>query len=238
MSLPILFCSDVHLCPETPERNARFFRWLATLSNVHLVIVGDLFHYWWNYTKVPEPYSELLHPFSLLSERSVTVSVMGGNHDFSIPKQIPNVPLDLPAALHVEHGDLADDSLGYLIVRLALQSFPFSALMSMLSPRHGFAFLKWLAGDSNRANGHNDRLIRAQRRYGTRFLSDAKWVIQGHSHYLAHEQSTDGALIWLGDWVHHCSYARWSNGRLQLCCWRESGPEEEVVVAVKELGPF
>ena len=72
---------------------------------------------------------------------------MGGNHDFSIPNQIPSVSLDLPAAIHVEHGDRADDSLGYRFVRLALQSFPFSALMAILRPRHGFAFLKWLAGD-------------------------------------------------------------------------------------------
>ena len=238
MSIPILFCSDVHLCPEVPERNGRFFRWLESLSNVHLVIVGDLFHYWWDYSRVPSEYSQLLHPFTQLSKRSVKLSLLGGNHDFSLPKQILCDPLKLPSNLHIEHGDRADKSFGYRALRTALRSSVFSGLMSVLGPRLGFIFLKHLAGDSNRTIDTNQRLVIAQRRHGSQLLDKMDWVLQGHSHYLAHEQTSDGALIWLGDWVHHCSYAKWFDGRLQLCRWREGRPEQEVVVPMKELGPL
>ena len=236
MSSPILFCSDIHLCPETPVRNARFFRWLETLSDVELVIVGDLFHYWWNYATLPEPYAALLEPLQRLSKRGVRLCLVGGNHDFSLPQQLPANAIQLPPELHIEHGDKADQSLGYRTITAVLHSSAFAALMSRLKPRHGFAFLKKLAGDSKRPYVHNELLVSAQRQHGQAQLGRVDWVLQGHSHYLAHERHSNGALVWLGDWVHHCSYARWADGRLELCCWREGGPEQEVVVSVKELG--
>ena len=235
MPSPILFCSDIHLCPETPDRNARFFRWMAGLSNLHLVIVGDLFHYWWNYAELPTAYAQLLEPFKHLASRGVELSLVAGNHDFALPMQLQTRPLILPEDLVIDHGDSADNSLGYRVIHRTLRSAGFASLMHRLKPQQGFAFLKMLAGTSERPYSDNRRLISAQREYGLRRLKNARWVLQGHSHYLAHEHYAEGELIWLGDWVHHCSYVRYLDGQLQLCCWREGGPEKEVVVAVKKL---
>lgn len=236
MYTSLTICSDVHLCPESPVRNRLFFDWMSRLSNTHLVIAGDLFHYWWDYETVPEQYASLLLPFGSLNERNVKLSLLAGNHDFTLPRQLEATECSLPAGMVLEHGDAADKSKGYLLTTKILRGSAFASLMNRLGPNLGFRFLRSLAGDSHRNFQPNESLIHAQRTHGLKRLESARWVLQGHSHLLAHESHPNGELLWLGDWITHQSYAHWSNGTLRLCRWCPGGPEQEVVIAMEQLG--
>jgi hypothetical protein len=237
MHMPLTICSDVHLCPESPERNELFFQWLSRLSNTHLVIAGDLFHYWWDYEEVPEKYATLLKPFHYLKNQNVTLSLLAGNHDFTLPGKLENIECSLPGGMVLEHGDAADKSKGYLFITKLLRGPVFEFFMNRLKPDWGFFVLRCLAGNSNRPFKPNRALIKAQRIHGLKMLESSLWVLQGHSHLLAHEKYSNGELVWLGDWITHQSYAHWENGTLKLCRWCPSGPQQEIVVAMEQLGP-
>jgi UDP-2,3-diacylglucosamine pyrophosphatase LpxH len=235
--LTLTFCSDVHLCPEEPERNSIFFNWIGQLRDTHLVIAGDLFHYWWDYPALSTKQAALLEPFLRLEDQGVTLSFVPGNHDFSYPRQLPLKGHSLPDSVKVFHGDEADRTLGYRMLSTILRGRPFGMTMKILGSRLGYFSLKLMAGSSRNMMKNNRELVTLQRSFGLKQLqAGTKWVLMGHSHHLGHEEHENGQLIWLGDWVKHHSYAVLKSNRLELFRCLDTGPSEKVLVPMKLLG--
>ena len=87
--LPVVFFSDVHLGAESKareaEREARLHRFLNSLAGRYsrLVIVGDLFDFWFEYrTAIPRRAFPTLEILARLRRGGLEIDYLTGNHDF------------------------------------------------------------------------------------------------------------------------------------------------------------
>lgn len=80
----VAFLGDAHLGRAPSDSRRRLHQFLAHLPDVvnHLVIVGDLFEFWFEYrTVIPRHAFSTLAALAELRARDVQLTVLGGNHD-------------------------------------------------------------------------------------------------------------------------------------------------------------
>lgn len=235
-----LFVSDVHLSPLAPERTERFVSFLRSRvieEGADIVVVGDLFD-WWYGGRGPLP-PDVRQIVDLL-EQANSALWMEGNHDvligraFDGPCAIASAegPLDLTLggrALHVAHGDLVDESdVGYLLFRKLLRGVPGRLAATLAGRRVTRAVGSFAARRSRQAQGGADGydglsarwLAAAQRYAAARRAAGASLTILGHGHWLGWWPE---GLICLGDWFVHDSYLRVVDGTVSLHAFHPDG---------------
>ncbi len=246
-----LFVSDVHLSPRAPERTARFKSFLRSRvieEQAHVVVVGDLFDWWYGYPgALPADVREIVE----LLEQAKSALWMEGNHDvligrsFSGPSPVAStdVPLDMTVgsrALHVAHGDLVDtEDVGYLLFRRLLRGAPGRAAAAVVGRRVTRAVGSLAArrsresqGGADGYDGLSDRWLAAALRYAeSRASAGADLTVLGHGHWLGWWPQ---GLVCLGDWFAHDSYLRVDEGQTALLGYR---PEGDVVLRSGPDGP-
>ena len=204
--------SDVHLEGLDDPNQAALVRWLDGVEADELVLLGDVFHYWWGFPgAVLVEYAPVCAALLRLRSRGVALRIVPGNHDFALgpffSEQLGAVisghhALSLDGVpYHLAHGDEADETWGYRGARLVLRGRPFAGLMRLLGPARGVDLLRRLAGTSRAYPAPRAALLDAQRRWAAvRIAEGARYVVLGHSHAPGIEELEGGSLINLGDW--------------------------------------
>lgn len=224
--LHTVLVSDAHLTRADEPAQAALVALVDALPPTHLVLLGDIFHFWWGWAGVVD--AELVPLLAALLRaraRGVRLSFVPGNHDwrpgpFFVETLGARVLPELrePVAgrrLLAVHGDEVDTRLGYRITRAALRGRAFGALMRALGPERGQRLGMTLAGGSRRlgadeAGAAQGRWLLARQREWAlaRLGPEADLVVMGHCHQPTLERHPGGVFVNLGDWA---------RDRLYLC---------------------
>jgi UDP-2,3-diacylglucosamine hydrolase len=224
---PVLFISDLHLSPKTPELNQQFRRFLqGPARTAHsLYILGDLFDAWIG-DDDPSPFAAEVRQLLAEITAHIPVYFQHGNRDFLLGdafaretgiRLLPEEHvLETPFSPWVLlHGDqLCTDDREYQQARKICRSEAFKAqAMAMDIPQRmaKAAEIRRLSGEATAAKAENimdvnqDAVEATMRRHGVRHM------IHGHTHRPAqHEFSLDGQAARravLADWQSQGSFA-------------------------------
>lgn len=208
----VVMISDVHLTGLDDPRQDQLVRLLDALDADALYLLGDVFHHWWGFRgEVPSAYGPVCAALERLAGRGVGILVVPGNHDFALGPFFHETLRAEVRGAHLReldgqtwclaHGDEADRSLGYRLLRAVLRGRAFGALMGALGPRRGMRLLEAMAGASRDRPASQEWLLAAQREWAqARIREGARVVVLGHSHAPGMTALDGGSLINLGDW--------------------------------------
>ncbi|HOZ48313.1 MAG TPA: UDP-2,3-diacylglucosamine diphosphatase [Candidatus Hydrogenedentes bacterium] len=239
-----LFLSDVHLDvrPVGQDRTADFVSFLRRIDTHRvdrLVILGDLFDFWFEYQHVVfSGYFDVLRGLADLRDAGVALDLVCGNHDFWAGRFLiqqlafhvhrDGVRLDLGGRRVLAlHGDgLNPKDWGYrLYKRIARAPLVVSAFR-VLHPDWAMALAQRVSRTSRVITRADDLSMSAEtqalRAFARQTLAqgDADVVVCGHSHYPLYEEyptpSGTGLYINTGDWFLHRSHVEYDGTEFRL----------------------
>jgi UDP-2,3-diacylglucosamine hydrolase len=234
---PVYFVSDLHLGVGTEDAERVKRRRFVDLADAvkresgSLVIVGDLFDFWYEYKHVvPRGSHAVLNALGQMTDAGCQVVYLAGNHDFAIGEFFSD---DLGVVVvrddfhfscdgkrfYAFHGDgLAAKDGGYRLLKKLLRARWAQTAFRLLHPDLGFALARRFSHSSRdytsgKFYGETDGM-RAEAR--ARIAAGADYVIMGHRHLPALERIDTGVYVNLGDWIRHFSFAVFEQGELSL----------------------
>ncbi len=233
----VFFLSDCHLgldrTPAVREREARVVRFLDTLvpRTDALVIVGDLFDFWFAYRHaIPRGGFAVLSTLHALRRAGMPIAFVGGNHDFwALPFLRDELGLEIAETsitclVHgrrflIAHGDgLGPGDHGYKLLKRVLRNPLAIALYRLIHPDLGIRLATFSAHASRESQSPDpalaDRLFEAVARPA--FAAGHDVVVLGHVHIPTLREEGAKAMVILGDWVENYTYLRVEAGRLHL----------------------
>ncbi|MGH7742551.1 MAG: UDP-2,3-diacylglucosamine diphosphatase [Candidatus Eiseniibacteriota bacterium] len=238
--LPVVFFSDVHLGAESQareaERQGQLHEFLKSLPGrcSRLVIVGDLFDFWFEYrSAIPRRSFPTLEVLSGLRRAGLPIDYLNGNHDFwlgpflseDLGIRTHHGPLEVEGGgrrIWVHHGDgLVRGDYGYRVLKAVIRHPLSIALYQLVHPDLGIPFAHWVSGGSRHLVGH--RLPPEDRLWAEvaepRFREGFDAVVIGHFHHVYERRSGGRELFVLGDWIRHRTYLALSGSTLELKQW-------------------
>lgn len=250
-----LIISDIHLnvAADGRERMAEFVRFLRGLDTNRvdrIIILGDLFDFWFEYAHVIfSGYFDVLRAFADLRDRGVRFHFVCGNHDFWAGRFLREyLRFEIhPATLTLEmgemrvrfvHGDgINPADAGYRVYKRFARSRLVVWLFRLLHPDWAMALAQMISRTSRKYKTPKDPAtgseVKPLRDYARRVLEagEADVVVCGHSHYPVREEFATprgtGLYINAGDWLQHRSYVEWDGGDFTLrSAWREEPGRE------------
>ncbi len=235
------FFSDVHLgmslakSERIKERRLLAFLDHVATSAERLVIVGDLFDFWFEYrTVVPRGYTRVLCALSHLRDLGKEIHYVAGNHDFwmrnfladELGIQVHFDALELRLSgkrFFILHGDgVRRGDRTYRLLKRIFRHPVNIFLYSLLHPDLGIPLAKWVASLSrHRARvaelpDESDYIQLALEKFEQGF----DYAIFGHLHYPSYQVFGEKVYLNLGDWITHFTYGEFDGERLELCTWR------------------
>ena len=257
-----LFFSDAHLDANAgmEGRTGRFIRFLRRIDPTQterIVLLGDLFDFWFEYKHVIfSGYFDVLRAFADLRDAGVEMHFVCGNHDFwagrflsdnldfIIHKDAAVLELAGKRVLMV-HGDGVNKSdWGYRVYKRFARARPIVWLFSLLHPDWAMAIARAVSHGSRSLSQVDDIAAgseaRALREFAREQLASGgvDVVICGHSHHPVCEEhpTPDGAGLYLntGDWLLHQSYVVWDGQSFRIELFPDQSPHE---IARGESGP-
>ncbi len=233
---PVYFVSDAHLGAADIENPALQLQRLIALikqvrkSNGSLVLVGDIFDFWfeWNHV-VPKHYFELLFHLRSLVADGLSVHLFAGNHDFRVhgflEKEVGLVTHQDEAVLQIAdqlifafHGDgiLAKDD-GYRLLKKVLRNRFCQFLFSWIHPDIGMQLARGTSKTSrNSTKGSPDQDHEYIAFAHSKFREGFNGVIMGHAHRPMQVDDASNTYINLGDWIIHYTFAIHDGTRMTL----------------------
>lgn len=233
----IYFISDIHLGFKPKEENKltenrllEFFDMISKDAET-LVILGDLFDFWFDYRKViPKNFFRTVTGIYNLIQKNIRVIYIIGNHDFGHYNFFQNdigvelIQNDFEITFYgkkffLSHGDgKSYNDTGYKIIKKILRN-PFNQkLYRLIHPDIGI----WLASGSSRKSRH----YTDSKNYGEKdgMLDFAKkkidegfdYVIMGHKHKVQFVNYKNGYYINLGEWIKNPHYGKFDGNEFQL----------------------
>jgi UDP-2,3-diacylglucosamine hydrolase len=243
----ILFVSDAHLgAPSAfPEREEWLRRFLDAQRGriAGLMIVGDLFDFWFEYRHaIPKGHFQILRAIADLRADGMPVLYFGGNHDFwagtylrnEIGIEIADGPMEFRIQgrrLFVAHGDgLGGGDHGYKLLKKVLRNRLCIALYRTLHPDVGIPLAYAVSALSRRHSEPREVLIpKLVRDIAVPNLgSGADAVIMGHVHEPTHIRLPGGDFIVIGDWLKNFTYAALEEGVFSLRRFHPDGRTETI----------
>jgi UDP-2,3-diacylglucosamine hydrolase len=236
----IYFASDFHLGLNAGEpaieREKKVVAWLvkAATDAKEIWLLGDIFDFWWEYKfVVPKGFTRFLGTLSSITDSGIPVHFFSGNHDMWIGDYlskecgliIHTEPLTISfddKKFHLAHGEgLGTKDPGFKILLKIFRNKPLRALYSALHPTIGVGVgLKWSLS-SRLGKGITAEFVGEEKedliRYSLAFPAEEKieYFIYGHRHLaMTYKLRTGAEIIFLGDWIKHCSYAVWDGVEL------------------------
>lgn len=244
MRTPTYIASDTHLgaVPEATERAFVSFLEHIAADAGGLLLVGDLFDFWFEYgTVIPGKHYRTLAALSRLVDAGVEVAMIGGNHDAwggrflreEVGIDFRTGPLQTTIAGRpalVAHGDgLGGGDLRYRVLKTVLRSKPVIVAFRMLHPQLGLRLARAVSRTETRvddaaARGRAD-FIEAWALSQLERDADLGWVICGHAHVPRLREVAPGRYyVNAGDWIRHYSYVRVDDGGLPaMLTWPVQG---------------
>ncbi len=234
------FVADAHLGAEAAEREAGrlaalhdFLRSLPGRAAA-LVIVGDLFDFWFEYrTAIPRRYFGTLALLRRLREAGVTLTYLNGNHDFWLGRFLAEeIGVDTRDGAYtveaqgrrvwVHHGDgLVGGDLGYRLLKRVIRDPVSIWLYGLIHPDLGIplahAVSRWSRQSRPDRPPDQDRLWREIA--VPRFAEGYDTVVIGHFHQAFERRERAGKFVVVGDWIDRLTYAVLENGEVCLKTW-------------------
>lgn len=232
-----LLFSDVHLQVAERDRESvqefvAFLRWIAPSRVDRVIILGDLFDFWFEYRHVVfSGYFDVLRAFADLRDAGVEFHFICGNHDFwagrFLEQQLGfrihrhDATFDFgPQKVLLAHGDgLNTRDIGYLVYKRIAQFKPVVWLFGLLHPDWAMGLARLVSRHSRGAYRDTDPTkggeIEPIRAFARKSLAEGKAdvVVCGHAHSPTKEThpTPNGTGLYLntGDWLHHRSYIEW-----------------------------
>ena len=236
MSLPAYFISDAHLGIDPPGckpgRESRLVSqlesWVGKAS--HVVIVGDLFEFWYEYRfYVPRDHMPLFNALAALVKAGAEVHLLQGNHDFAFgdffPKSLgvqvhKSLLLEIQGKrLYFRHGDgVAKSDRGYRFLRRILDLPLNRWLFSRLHPDTGMAIARFVGRNSRKIGESREIRLEEYLEWGAKILKEENcdFCIHGHHHIAGIWDVEGGTVASPGEWIWNPSYLELADGQLSL----------------------
>lgn len=233
MGKQVYFVSDAHLGSgvDSRERERQLCRWLDTIrpSCGTLMLLGDMFDFWFSYRKVvPRGGVRLLGKLAEMADEGVEIHYFVGNHDMwlfdYLSEECGIVMHDDPEVVDIDgkrflvgHGDgLGHTDKWFDFVRHLFRSRLCQRIFSLLPPRLTFSIAQHWSDNNKKRHEHEDCL---------HYLGDDRegivihcreclqhqeldYCVFGHRHTPLTMPLTDRCIyVNTGDWLHNRNYA-------------------------------
>ncbi len=242
---PVYIASDVHLGAVSSEVETSFHRWLefAAARSRRIVLNGDLFDFWFEYTGGTVPgHERTLDLLRRVVDGGTRVDFLGGNHDWwggrVLTEEVGLVLHHRPQRWRlagreawVGHGDgEGPGDHGYKALAAVIRNPLFVALYRRLPPEVGNRIAAQATSTHGKTGGPtegeraNAARLEAWGRDLLRRDPTLEVIVTGHTHVPARvEVDRDRWYLNAGDWVFHRSYLRLTTGESPaLFGWEES----------------
>jgi UDP-2,3-diacylglucosamine hydrolase len=229
--------SDAHLGCGSPDKEAEKISKICSLVKLveldgdRLVILGDLFDFWFEYKYViPKAYHDVLFLLRELVKRGIKVDYVSGNHDFwmgdfferhlGVTVHRDTLSLDYHGRRYLMiHGDgLAPADRGYRILKRVLRNRFNIWLYRKLPPDWAYPLAQWVSGNSRDYTSRRDHVF--ARDYEDFAKSQIEHgyntVIIGHLHIPILTRFEKGTYVNSGDFITHFSYVRCDGSDVSL----------------------
>lgn len=242
----IYFLSDFHLgAPDHKSSLVREKKVVAFLESIRhdaeqIFIVGDIFDFWFEYTKVvPKGYVRLLGKLAELTDSGIAVHVFVGNHDMWMSGYFEK-ELNIPVYHHpktftfngkcfyIGHGDgLGPGDHGFKFIKKIFRSKVCQWLFGQLHPTWGIGLANYFSRKSREKTGLSDEVFLGEENewliiYSKEILQKDHfdYFIFGHRHLPLNCKLADNShYINLGDWIRNFTYAVFDGKDVQLHKW-------------------
>ena len=236
--MAVYFLSDAHLGSDDPASEKtkieKLFSFLDMVKSdgSELYILGDLFDFWFEYKHaIPKQHLKVVFRLASLVENGTKIHYITGNHDFWLGNFLAeevgiNIHRDHTETtieglrLFMIHGDgLSPADWKYRVfVRTPLRNRLAIWLYRLIPPDWGIPLAKAVSSHSRNATADREpAFLKDYEDYAQKKLADGfDAVIIGHVHYPVFQQYGNGIYLNTGDFYHHFSYGKLSNGRLSL----------------------
>lgn len=218
----VYFISDVHLGYYSKEKNWQIEKMLISLLDIIskkakvLVIVGDLFDFWFDYkTVIPKDFFRVVNKFDELLAHNVEIIYLIGNHDFGhyrFFEQDLGIKIfkeDIEETFfgkkfYISHGDgKIKKDWGYKLLKYILRNKFSGTLYRFIHPDIGISLAQ---KSSRKSRGYTEE--RKSKDFDSLFeFAKIKieqgydYVVMGHSHRQEQRRHKNGMYINLGDWL-------------------------------------
>lgn len=239
----IYFASDFHLGVDarltSSERERQMIRWLDQISAdaQALYLVGDLFDFWFEYSKViPKGYVRLMGKLAELVDGGLEIHLFTGNHDMWIFGYFEN-EIGIPThrnpisaewngtSFFIGHGDgLGPGDHGYKMVKKVFANKVCQRLFAAVPSSWGIGIAEYWSRKSRSTNPSPPKFLGPEKEWlvqfsETQLKTDPKdFYIFGHRHlpidYLL--SNGESRYVNLGEWLHYNSYAEFDGNDLIL----------------------
>lgn len=243
--MKIVFFSDAHLEGLEGKNLPLLLSFLDYIKEDTdlLVIVGDLFDFWYGYKNFVYYYQPLLNKLLELKNKGIRISYIEGNHDFFMGPFFTEVlnakvysgSLELflnGEKILISHGDMINKKdYGYRILRGFLRSYMFSWLIKF--------FPSWLIWEIARLLSCSSRKYLGKAHPLDKIFEDFAWaqlkegydvVILAHTHNPVFKKvfidGKEKLYANLGDWISHFTYLTYHHGEFSLLKYRAVRGEE------------
>jgi UDP-2,3-diacylglucosamine hydrolase len=229
--------SDAHLGCGSPQSEATKIAKITALAELvkqdgdKLVILGDLFDFWFEYKYViPKAHHDVLFLLADLKKHGVEIHYISGNHDFWMDDfftkylgiEVHRDRLELDYADKkwlLLHGDgLAPADSGYRFLKRILRNRFNIWLYRKLPPDWAYPLAKWVSGSSREYTSRRDhQFAKDYEAYAhSETANGYDVVVIGHLHIPVYRPFERGLYVNTGDFINHFSYLKCDENSIRL----------------------
>ncbi|WP_241558520.1 UDP-2,3-diacylglucosamine diphosphatase [Paracnuella aquatica] len=251
----IYFLSDFHLGAPNAEQSLQREKLLVRFLNeieptaASIFIVGDMFDFWYEYTKVvPRGYTRILGKLAQLTDSGIPIHFFVGNHDMwmnNYLQQELNIPVYFePKAFElggkkfwIGHGDgLGPGDGGYKALKKVFRNPVCQTLFGMIPPAIGIGVADYFSRKSRAKGGGKEEVWLGEERewlitYCKELMASGKnfdFFVFGHRHLpIDFRLNSTSRYINLGDWIRYFTYATFDGADVSVQSY--TGMEHKIV---------
>ena len=243
MNHTIYFASDFHLGVDarltSAEREHQIVRWLDQVRRdaSEIFLVGDLFDFWFEYTRVvPKGHVRLLGKLAEITDSGIPVHFFTGNHDMWIFRYfeeelgIPTYRAPVEREWYgkrflIGHGDgLGPGDHGYKFIKKVFANPACQWLFERLHPNFGIWLADFFSGRSRSLYPEPPEFLGPEKEWLIQYAQEVltrehfDFFIFGHRHIPIDYALSNGKsrYINLGEWMTYNSYAVFDGTDVEL----------------------
>lgn len=250
----IYFLSDFHLgAPNIEVSRQREKLLVSFLESIRphaaaIFLVGDMFDFWYEYTKVvPRGYTRILGKLAEITDSGIPVHFFVGNHDMWMKDYLQkelNIPVYFEPKefrlstkqFYIGHGDgLGPGDHGYKALKKVFRNPVCQFLFGLVPPAIGIGMADYFSRKSRAKTGGQEEVWRGEENewlitYCKETLRHKHYdfLIFGHRHLpIDWQLQGNSRYINLGDWIHYCTYAVFDGSDIRIQSY--TGKEHKIV---------
>lgn len=233
----IFIVSDAHFgspASSNEEEKKKLFREFLRLVESEaetLVLLGDIFDFWFEYGKViPKDYFDIMEWLYNLASK-VKIYFIAGNHDLWAGEFLEEVGMHVErenliiehrgGKIFLAHGDrLRRTDLGGQAVRFIMGNRVSTFLFKLIHPDLGISLAKWVSSLSRSRSSRKNLKNPIPGPVFRLFEEGYRGVILGHVHVPLLVELENGFYMNTGDWMYHFTYGIIEEGEVSLISFK------------------